>query len=105
MTRTEAQRMVSNGNITGSSANRRVRRRWLLKTFGDGTTAPCSFGCGTMLVDDKTAPNHIWVDRYPIPGKDGGTYKRGNIRPACGPCSCAEGGYFGSAAVRAKKGL
>lgn len=78
---------LSNGNETGNSYDRAARRRWLLSPEagfgGDGKTVPCAFGCGTMLVDDKTQPNHITVDRYPIPKREGGRYVRGNIRPAC----------------------
>lgn len=103
MTRTEAQRQVSNGNVSGNSKARAARRRWLLSSHGDGTTASCAFGCGTMLVDDNTAPNHIWVDRYPIPGRDGGTYRRDNIRPSCSNCQTREGAYTAQQAMREKK--
>jgi hypothetical protein len=57
-----------------------------LDTFGDGVTALCSFGCGTELSFDT-----ITVDRYPIPGCKGGTYQRGNIRPACARENSADG--------------
>jgi hypothetical protein len=39
----------------------------------------------------------ISVDRYPIMGCDGGTYRRDNIRPACRPCNASEGGKIGNA--------
>lgn len=78
----------SNGNETGNSRDRAARRAWLLSPAsgfgGDGTQVCCAFtGCTTMLVDDKAAPNHVTVDRYPVMKKDGGRYVRGNIRPAC----------------------
>lgn len=89
-----ATRGTSNRNDRGSSANRRARKQWLLDAFGDGRTAACSFGCGTV-VDIES----ISVDRYPIPGCQGGTYRRGNIRPACGPCNSRHGGGLRSEAT------
>lgn len=59
-------------------ANLRV---WTLETYGDGTTAPCE-GCGALL-DDET----LTLDRFPIPGKYDGTYRRGNVRPMCALCN------------------
>lgn len=83
-------RGTTNRNARGSAEARRRRKLWLLITFGDGETAPCSF-CG-VLVDFET----ITADRHPIPGADGGTYKRDNIRPACGRCNYSEGGKLGN---------
>lgn len=81
-----SRRGTTNTNVRGSSYDRRRRKQWLLDTFGDGTTAPCSFdGCEKMLTF-KT----MTVDRFPLAGEDGGTYKRNNIRPACGPCNFAD---------------
>ena len=40
-----------------------------------------------MLTDFDT----ITVDRYPVPGIDGGSYRHGNIRPACGTCNSRHG--------------
>jgi len=85
-------RSTTNRNARGSAANRRARRQWLLDTFGDGITAPCSFGCGT-----RVTLRTMSIDRYPVTGIDGGTYERGNIRPACGPCNSAHGGALGAA--------
>lgn len=79
-------RGTTNTNVRGSSYDRRVRKQWLLDTFGDGTTVVCSFeGCDRVLTF-KT----MTVDRFPIPGGEGGRYVRGNIRPACGPCNYAD---------------
>jgi 5-methylcytosine-specific restriction endonuclease McrA len=36
----------------------------------------------------------ITVDRI-IPGCKGGTYRRNNIRPACGPCNSSTGAKLG----------
>lgn len=81
------RRGTTNRNQRGGSDARRKRRQWLLDTFGDGVTALCSFGCGTVLDVDTVSP-----DRYPVTGADGGTYRRGNIRPACVPCQSKHGG-------------
>lgn len=85
-------RGTSNSNARGSTKDRRRRKHWLLDTFGDGITADCSLkittGClGT--VDITT----ITVDRI-VPGVEGGTYARTNIRPACSPCNCHHGGLL-----------
>lgn len=87
-------RGTSNTNARGSAASRRERKAWLLATFGDGTTAPCSFGCGATL--DVTT---ITVDRYPVAGVDGGRYIRGNIRPACADCNSRDGQAKGQARI------
>jgi len=77
-------RGTSNTNVRGSAASRRARKAWLLVTFGDGYTAPC-FYCGEEL-DWFT----ITVDRI-VAGILGGTYRRGNIRPACMRDNSVEG--------------
>lgn len=77
-------RGTSNTNTRGSSYARRARKIFLLVTFGDGYTCPCHF-CG-IEVDWFT----ITVDRI-IRGIDGGSYRRGNIRPACGFCNSSDG--------------
>lgn len=75
-------------NQRGNTKDRRVRRQWLLDTFGDGKEAQCAFdNCSTMLTF-----NTITVDRFPIPGIEGGRYIRGNIRPACGYHNSKDGG-------------
>lgn len=80
-------RGTTNRNARGSAETRRRRKLWLLETFGDGTTAPCSFACGTVLTFET-----ITVDRFPVPGCQGGGYDRSNIRPACGSCNSVYGG-------------
>lgn len=93
-----ARRGTSNGNVAGSSYARRERRVWLLNEFGIDGVALCAFGCGTLLVfgeEDEELPSgwaKVTVDRHPIPGCDGGTYRRGNIRPACLSCNMQHGG-------------
>lgn len=78
------RRGTSNSNARGSSYNRRARRAYLLAKHGDGVTCPC-YRCGCEL-DDST----LTVDRR-IPGARGGTYRRDNIRPACGHCNSETG--------------
>lgn len=60
---------------------RRHLRAWTLRKYGDGTHAPCA-GCGE-LVDNDT----MTLDRYPIPGREGGKYTLRNVRPMCAPCN------------------
>jgi HNH endonuclease len=77
------------GPSNGSATGRRARKKWLLNTFGDGTVVACQLRCspkclGILNMDTLT------VDRI-IPGADGGTYRRGNIRPACVHCNSLHG--------------
>lgn len=89
-------RGTTNRNDRGSVRNRRVRKTWLLATFGDGTTAECALRVSPRCQVTVTFET-ITVDRYPIPGCEGGRYVRGNIRPACGPCNEYDGGRLGAA--------
>lgn len=96
-----SERAEASRNERGSAASRRARREWLLQTYradvdlidlgdgtlevvvelGDGKPACRCFRCG-LLLTVKT----LTVDRI-IPGCKGGTYRRGNIRPACLRCN------------------
>lgn len=78
------RRGTSNSNVRGSASTRRIRKQWLLDTFGDGTEAVCTF-CPEMLTFET-----ITVDRI-IPGIEGGTYARDNIRPSCMKCASKQG--------------
>lgn len=78
-------RGTTNRNERGSAASRRALKVWMLDTFGDGATAPCSF-CGAALTLET-----MTKDRHPIPGRKGGKYVRGNVRPACLSCNAREG--------------
>lgn len=83
-------RGTTNRNERGSSYERRARKQWLLDTYGNGITAPCSIrfdGDCLGVVDMVT----LTTDRHPVPGVDGGTYAKDNIRPACGPCNSRHG--------------
>lgn len=92
---TPTHRGTSNTNSRGSAASRRIRKQWLLDTFGNGIEARCELELSAKCEGTVTFET-ITVDRFPIPGCMGGTYKRGNIRPACGPCNSADGGQLGA---------
>lgn len=79
------KRGTTNKNVSGSSYDRRARKLWLLETTGDGELTVCYLCNVPLLFEDLT------VDRI-VPGCRGGTYRRGNIRPACGPCNSETGG-------------
>jgi 5-methylcytosine-specific restriction endonuclease McrA len=98
-------RGTTNGNARGGSDTRRRRREWLVETyradvdaitrlfdgsdpFGRDVALPACrcYRCGVLLTVDT-----VTVDRI-VPGCKGGTYRRSNIRPACGPCNSITGG-------------
>lgn len=107
------RRGTSNANQRGSSESRRRRREWLVATYradsdlcpgawacigwslpeaehehplGDGLAACRCYRCGELLSVET-----VTVDRI-IPGCQGGTYRRTNIRPACAGCNSSTGG-------------
>ena len=88
-------RGTTNRNARGGASARRARKLWLLSPEagfgGDGVKVACAFECGTILDFDT-----VTADRHPVAGADGGTYKRSNIRTACGPCNFADGGRLGN---------
>lgn len=111
-----ARRGTSNGNSSGNSEDRRRRRAWLLETYradvdampsvkpdgklaaedwngdlypeplGEGVPTCRCYRCGRLLTIET-----VTVDRI-IPGCQGGTYRRNNIRPACSACNSETGG-------------
>jgi hypothetical protein len=116
----KTHRGTTNGNQRGSSKSRQRRREWLVETYRAnvdlvvnpfGTTREIAvsepdhgvpflsqrvhacrcYRCGELLTVAT-----VTVDRI-IPGCQGGTYRRNNIRPACGFCNSSTG-----AVVRAK---
>ena len=118
---TEVRRGTSNGNLRGSSTTRRARRAWLVTTYASNVRGLCRcYRCGVLLFNaDCIPPEVISSNRYPgtylvpsgrvttvpeyllvlpltvdriIPGCQGGTYRRTNIRPACGDCNSETGG-------------
>jgi hypothetical protein len=107
------RRGTSNGNERGSAESRRRRREWLVRTYradtdvtsvevsvldigplallvpvplGLGTPACRCYRCGALLTVDTVTADRI------KPGCQGGTYRRDNIRPACGRCNSITGG-------------
>jgi 5-methylcytosine-specific restriction endonuclease McrA len=88
-------RGTSNRNVRGNTLDRARRRAYLVQAFesdqGPGTCR--CFRCGDLLTVDT-----VTVDRV-IPGCQGGTYRRENIRPACSDCNSEVGGRI--RAVRA----
>lgn len=112
---TPVHRGTTNGNVRGGSHDRRRRREWLVKTFRanvdvlvvetwggpvtigvlpgtEGAHLACRcYRCGLLLTVQT-----VTVDRI-VPGCEGGTYARGNIRPSCQPCASHTGAVLGNA--------
>lgn len=92
------RRGTTNRNDRGSSYARRRRKLWLIATYGwPELELVCCWLCDLVL-DLAT----LTVDRYPVPGIEGGTYTPDNIRPACGFCNSSDGAKL--AAVRRRNG-
>jgi 5-methylcytosine-specific restriction endonuclease McrA len=90
-----ARRGTTNRNARGGSPERRRRRQWLVETFGDGEHVACFRQCSPKclyVLDVHT----VSADRI-VPGALGGTYRRENLQPACGPCQSYSGGLLGVA--------
>jgi HNH endonuclease len=107
--RAPARRGTTNGNARGGSDERRRRRVWLVETYRansdlvliqlpygpvavevergtEGAEPACRcYRCGVLMTEAT-----LTVDRIK-PGCQGGTYARGNIRPACGTCNSSTG--------------
>src|SRR5690242_13516145 len=116
MTHPATRRGTTNGNVRGSNITRRRRREWLVDTYRADLDVSVAYGldgrpfdvqaynprldacgyrrepacrcyrCGQLLAVDT-----VTVDRI-VPGCQGGTYRRDNIRPACGFCNSSTGG-------------
>jgi 5-methylcytosine-specific restriction endonuclease McrA len=104
-----SRRGTTNGNARGGSEDRRRRREWLVQSYAanvavvtiqlplgpmvvevelgtEGSENACRcYRCGSLLTVDT-----VTVDRI-VPGCQGGTYRRSNIRPACGRCNSQTG--------------
>lgn len=95
------KRGTTNRNDRGSSRNRRARRQYLMITFGDGEFVDCQL----RAVPDCWVAMTVWTvsaDRI-VPGCDGGTYRRDNIRPACPACQSHTGGKLGAARLKVRR--
>ena len=86
-------RGTSNSNARGNTTARRKRRAWLLQHWGHHDWTIC-FHCGEILTEGT-----VTLDRI-IPGKLGGTYIEGNLRPACITCNSIEGSALRDALKR-----
>lgn len=87
-----ARRGTTNRNVRGSSYSRRTRREWLVTTFGDGIIVECALRVSAKCLRWLTVDT-VTADRI-VPGIEGGSYERGNIRPACLPCNSTAGGQL-----------
>lgn len=86
------KRGTTNRNARGGSDARRRRRAWLVKTYASDVPGHCRcFRCGRLLTEVT-----VTVDRI-VPGCEGGTYARHNIRPACADCNQRTGSALGNA--------
>lgn len=112
------RRGTSNTNDRGSTASRRARRAWIVLAYESNILGFCRcYRCGVLLYNPDTVTTieglpqfdrevimtygtQVWtakpltIDRI-IPGCKGGTYRRNNIRPACGTCNFSTGGALG----------
>lgn len=93
---TPVKRGTTNRNDRGSSYSRRSRRQWVIDTWGNGVQVSCyRFArCGEILTLET-----LTLDRI-VPGCQGGTYARTNIRPACAFCNSSTGGATRRAVTR-----
>lgn len=96
-----SSRGTTSKNAQGLSYDVRARKHFLLTTWesdeGPGTCR--CYRCGDLL--------DWWlltVDRV-VPGCMGGTYRRTNIRPACGPCNWKTGAALASRRKKIKKAV
>ena len=71
--------MRHGGEKRGNSADRRARKAWILRQFGNGEACPCAHCARTLTYGtveaDRIAP--------------GGSYRRENLQPACRKCNLA----------------
>lgn len=77
------------GDKRGNAKDRKARKIWLLSPMagfgGNGDFAPCAMKID-VACEEIVDYASMEVDRI-FPGCLGGTYRRGNIRPACRPCN------------------
>lgn len=105
-----SERGTTNGNARGSAEDRRKRRAWLMVAWAsDRPGLVRCYRCGCLLYNPDVTTAELQVcmrgldvydtfrlaaltiDRI-VPGCQGGTYRRNNIRPACGGCNSETGG-------------
>jgi hypothetical protein len=82
------RRGSSNSTVRGSAEARTRRHAWIVETFSVGGVLLCQRpGCEVPLLEDGPQGERFEVDRWPMTGRQGGGYVRGNIRPICQPCN------------------
>lgn len=119
-----ARRGTTNRNDRGGSEDRRRRREWLVRTYRadrdvvlietslpgpmvipvlvgtEGAQPACRcYRCGVLLTAETVTADRI------VPGCEGGTYRRSNIRPACLTCNETTGRALGNARTAAKRAV
>lgn len=99
---TRSPRGQAERNERGNAADRRARRLWLVVNYRanvdaaeEGSTVAVPLGtgapaCRCYRCGDLMTVSTLTVDRI-IPGCQGGTYRRDNIRPACSFCNSSTG--------------
>lgn len=108
----KAKRGTSNANARGSVYARRARRAWMMIVWAcDVRGFVRCYRCGCLLFNPDTIGPETYVqpesalpltiDRI-IPGCKGGTYRRNNIRPACGHCNSETGGALATTGRKTK---
>jgi hypothetical protein len=94
-----ARRWKGKPEKRGNNVDRARRRAWLWDRFSSpsGKTILC-FHCGKRIRSKECRPNKrgrllsgFVVDRSPLCGHDGGTYRRDNIVPSCVRCNAKRG--------------
>lgn len=72
---------MNHQELKGNSYQRRARKHWLLSEAagfgGNGVAVPCVFHPDELLTYDTVTADRV------IPGSQGGTYAKENLRPAC----------------------
>ena len=69
-----------------------------VETGTEGAQPACRcYRCGVLLTADTVTADRI------KPGCQGGTYRRDNIRPACGRCNSETGAALGNERKRGKR--
>lgn len=85
-------RGTSNRNDRGNSADRRRLTAWMVETFGNDGVMTC-YRCAVPLLAEDLTKDRI------VPGRDGGKYVKGNVRPCCAPCNSETGGALARRSV------
>lgn len=67
------------GDKRGNSQSRKMRKLWMLATWGDGQTCPC------VHCHNAVSFPTVEADRI-VPG---GPYRRDNVQPSCRACNLA----------------